>query len=88
MAICFFFLWHAVNTIADGGPERDIAVVTAGLMIGWLWIPPIYVIITSKLKSDGSRPTTSRWRLFWQAQGLIYAVSLLFLPFCLVSWVV
>lgn len=72
-AICGFFL---INI------EPGLSVFVAALVFGWLFGPPLIRVSIASAKSDTTR-NSSLWRVFWQTQAVMYAVTLALFVLCL-----
>ncbi len=71
--ICIFFL---VNL------EPGLNVIVAGLVFGLLFGPP-WVRVSINSPKPGEKPAISLWRIFWQTQAVMYAITLGSFVLCL-----
>lgn len=75
--ICGYWILSAVPVL--GVPRtisEEITVIFAGLITLWLWGPPLFVSAIYR-PADVTRGTAvSRYRVFWQTQSLMYALSI------------
>jgi hypothetical protein len=83
--LCGYWIGYAVQ-VAGGDPmERDISSIIACVLTAWFWMLPILAVVVGDPRSTNNRVPTSRWRLFWQAQGIMYAISIAFFLLCLAT---
>lgn len=75
---------HSV-TIHLGTLDRDIMMIFTFIASVWLWGPPLLRVAIHDPKSYGKAKIPSRWRLFWQTQVAMYALSVAFVLLCLVT---
>lgn len=78
---------HNANQI-----EQHHAALASGIMMGltfvvsaWLWAPPLIRVAIHDPKAYGKEKVPSRWRLFWQTQLTMYALSVALVLLCLVT---
>lgn len=93
-AITGYFVWQAIDALAWmnhplRGPHaemhRDIALFTAAFVTLWLWGLPIVAVLVGDPRALKKGIVVSGWRLFWQTQGIMYAISVAFVLLCLVT---
>jgi hypothetical protein len=86
-----YFAFYAIRAVIAPpvGPhsfmERDLAVISAVLVMLWLWPLPVLASLVGDPQRKKKGLPVSRWRLFWQTQGIMYAVSVGLFFLCLVT---
>lgn len=83
-----FQLWQRGNHPIErhiASLNRDVMLLFTLFVSAWLWGPPLLRVAIHDPKSYGKEKVTSRWRVFWQTQIAMYALSVAFVLLCLVT---
>ncbi len=83
--ICGYFIFVATQASGGFAYERELPVLVAGVVTGWLWMLPILAVIVGDPRRKKQGMLVSPWRLFWQTQAIMYAVSMAFYLLCLAT---
>ncbi len=83
--LCGYFIFIAMQASGGFAYERELPVLAAWVITGWLWVLPILVVVMGGPRMQKSRLPTSRWRLFWQMQAIMYAISTALFLLCLAT---
>lgn len=85
VAICGY--WVGVASQASGGfpYERELPTIIASVITFWLWGPPLFAVVAIDPKRPPKGLPVSRWRQFWQMQGIMYGISIAFFFLCLAT---
>ncbi len=75
--ICGYWIFSALPLL--GVPRtvaEEITVYVSGVITALLWGPPILVTAMFTLSMSNKHQLRYRWRIFWQTQAIMYALSI------------
>lgn len=77
LSACICGYWIVIALQATGGfaYERELPKLIAVVLTFWFWGPPIIAVLIANSRHPPKKET-SRWRVFWQTQAVMYAISL------------
>lgn len=83
--LCGYFIFVATQASGGFAYERELPVLIAGVVTGWLWFLPILAVIVGDPRRKKQGIPVSPWRLFWQMQAIMYAASMAISLLCLAT---